>query len=121
MGNPGPLGASNSALLAMAYHRLGQRDLARRRLDKIDQLDWRSLERWPSADSWWQRSDFLVLKREAVELCTGKPAPDDPWLRENRSRAYAQLGDSVKAAAEHQAAAAARSDSNGAAKGGPRQ
>ena len=86
-GETGPTGAINGALLAMAYHRLGQRDLAKRWLDKINHLDWRSVERWPSPESWWERSDFLVLKREAVELVTGKPAPDDPWLLEGRSRA----------------------------------
>jgi tetratricopeptide (TPR) repeat protein len=108
-GEMGPLGAINGALLAMAHHRLGHRDEARRWLDKINHLDWRSVRRWPSPQSWWQRSDFLVLKREAVELITGKPAPDDPWLREERGHAYAQLGESAKAEAELQAARAARS------------
>ena len=120
-GETGPLGAINGALLAMAHHRLGQRDEARRWLDKINHLDWRSVERWPSPESWWQRSDFLVLKREAVELITGKPAPDDPWLREERGHAYAQLGESAKAEAELQAAHAARSDSSGPPKVGPSQ
>jgi tetratricopeptide (TPR) repeat protein len=111
-GEAGPGGAINGALLAMAHHRLGHREEAKRWLDKINHLDWRSVERWPSPEDWWQRSDFLVLKREAVELITGKPAPDDPWLREERARAYTQLGEPAKAEAELQAAHAARSDSS---------
>jgi serine/threonine protein kinase len=112
-GEAGPMGAINGALLAMAYHRLGQRDEAKRWLDKINQLDWRSVGRWPSPESWWERSDFLVLKREAVELITGKPAPEDPWLREDRGRAYDQLGESAEAEAERRAARTARSDARG--------
>jgi serine/threonine protein kinase len=120
-GETGPLGATNGALLAMAHHRLGQREEAKRWLDKINHLDWRSVERWPSPESWWERSDFLVLKREAVELITGKPAPDDPWLREERGHAYAQLGETAKAEAERQAAHAARTDLSGLQKVGPSQ
>jgi tetratricopeptide (TPR) repeat protein len=117
-GETGPQGALDGALLAMAYHRLGQRDEARRWLDKINQLDWRTVRRWPSPESWWECSDFLVLKREAAELITGKPAPDDPWLREERGRAYTQLGEPAKAEVEFQAARAARSDSSGTPKAG---
>jgi eukaryotic-like serine/threonine-protein kinase len=116
----GPIAALNAALLAMAYHRLGQHDEASRWLDKIIPLDWRSLGRWTSSE-WWDRSDFLVLKGEAIELITGKPAPDDPWLREDRARAYAQLGEKAKAEAELQAARAARSNSSDVQKGGPRR
>ncbi len=120
-GETGPIGAINGALLAMANHRLGQHDEAKRWLHKLNQLDWRSVERWPSPESWWERSDFLVLKREAVELITGKPAPIDPLLREGRSHAYAQLGESAKAEAERQAAHAARADSSAPQKVGPSQ
>jgi serine/threonine protein kinase/tetratricopeptide (TPR) repeat protein len=107
-GETGALGALNGALLAMAHFRLGRHEEARRWLDKVDCLDWRSIGQWPTAEAWWQRSDFLVLKREAVELITGKPAPDDPWLREERGHAYALLGEAAKAEAELQAACAAR-------------
>jgi tetratricopeptide (TPR) repeat protein len=120
-GEAGPLGAIDGAVLVMAYHRLGQRDEASRWLEKINQLDWRSVVRWPSPESWWERSDFLVLKREAVELCTGSPAPEDPWLREDRGRAYTQLGEPAKAEAEFQAAHTVRSDLSGLQKAGPRQ
>jgi tetratricopeptide (TPR) repeat protein len=108
-GEAGAPGALYGALCAMAYQRLGQRDEARRWLDKINQIDWRSVARWPS---WWECSDFLVLKREAAELITGKPAPDDPWLREVRGRAYTELGEPAKADAEFKAAHAARSGSD---------
>ncbi len=119
-GEAGPMGALSGAVFAMAYHRLGQHDLARHWLEKINQVDWRSVGQWPSPESWWEPSDFLVLKREAVELITGKPAPDDPWLREARGRAYTQLGEPDKAEAEFQAAQAARSDSSRPQKSGPR-
>jgi eukaryotic-like serine/threonine-protein kinase len=109
----GPTGAVSMAVLAMAQHRVKHREEAARWLAKLDRLDWRSVGRWPSPASWWQRSDFLVLKREAVELITGKPAPDDPWLRSDRGHAYTQLGESAKAQTEFQAARAARSDLSG--------
>ena len=120
-GETGPQGALDEALLAMAYHQVGNHDEARRWLDKINQLDWRSAGRWPSPESWWERSDFLVLKRDAAELITGKPARDDPWLREARARAYAQLGEPAQAKVEMQAAHAARSDSSDPRKAVPRQ
>ena len=120
-GETGPLGALNGALLAMAQFRLGRHEEARRWLDKINRLDWRSVERWPSPESWWQRSDFLVLKREAVGLITGKPAPDDPWLREERADAYTRLGEPAKAEAELQAACAARTDPTSPRHTSPRQ
>jgi eukaryotic-like serine/threonine-protein kinase len=109
-GETGPQDAISAALLAMAYHRLGQHAEARRWLEKINGVDWRSVKVWPSPESWWDRSDFLVLKRESIELITGKTAPDDPWLREERGRAYVQLGEPAKAEVEFQGACAARTD-----------
>jgi serine/threonine protein kinase len=103
-GDNGPVAAIDAAILAMAHHRLGQTGEARRRLDEIAGIDWRAIERWPDPQAWWQRSDFLVLKREAIELFTGKPPADDPWLRRRRGEAYAQLGQTLKAEAELRAA-----------------
>ena len=50
-----------------------------------------------------------MLKREAIELFTGKPPADDPWLRVERGQAYEQLGEVPKAEAEVRAADAAGS------------
>ncbi len=108
-GNNGPLAAIDAALLAMAHHRLGQAAEARRRLDEIARIDWRAVEHWPDPQAWWQRSDFLVLRREAIELLTGKTPADDPWLRRRRGEAYEQLGQAPEAQAELRAADAADS------------
>jgi serine/threonine protein kinase len=103
-GDVGEMAALNAAVLAMAHHRLGQTAEAARRLETVVHNDWRAIERWPDPQAWWQRSDFLVLKREAIELITGKPAPEDPWLRKRRGDAYAKLGQTAKADAELHAA-----------------
>jgi serine/threonine protein kinase len=108
-GGHAPLAAIDAAVLAMAHHRLGQTVEAQRRLDEIARIDWRAVERWPDPQAWWQRSDFLVLKREAIELLTGKPPSDDPWLRRRRGEAYEQLGQAPEAQAELRAADAAGS------------
>ena len=102
-GEDGPLAALNAAVLAMAHHRLGQTADTRRQLDAIRRIDWRAIEKWHDIQDWWQRSDFLVLKREAIELITGKSAPDDPWLRRRRGEAYAKLGRTDKADVEFRA------------------
>ncbi len=108
-GGDGPLAAIDAAVLAMAHHQLGQSDEARRRLEEIARIDWRAVERWPDPQAWWQRSDFLVLKREATELLTGKPLAEDPWLHRRRGEAYDQLGHASEAEAEVRAADAAGS------------
>ena len=114
----GPFEALNGSILTMAYHRLGQHDEAKRWLARIIEIDWQAVGHWPSPASWWDRSDFLTLKREAIELVTGKPAPDDPWLRELRAGAYAQLNEPAKADAERAAANTARSGPGGSRKTG---
>jgi tetratricopeptide (TPR) repeat protein len=103
----GPLGALDAAVLAMAHHGLGQTGEAARQLEVLAHHDWQAVERWPDSQDWWKRSDFLVLKREAIELITGKPAPEDPELRRRRGRAYSLLGQTALAEAEFRAAAAA--------------
>jgi tetratricopeptide (TPR) repeat protein len=113
------LGALATAVLAMAEHRLGRVDEAARRLEAISRIDWRTIERWPEPQAWWDRADFLVLKREAIELGTGRPAPEDPELRRRRGRAYAQLGRTAKAESEFRAAEAASPKSSGPAGSAP--
>jgi serine/threonine-protein kinase len=108
-GAPGPLGALDEAVLAMAHHRLGHTEAAKRRIDALSRLDWEAIERASESQDWWQRADFLTLKREAIATVTGRSAPDDPGLRQRRGRAYAQLGQSAKAEAEFRAAGAAAS------------
>src|SRR5204863_6014497 len=109
----------DAAVLAMAHHRLGQSGEAARRLDEITRIDWRAIERWPDPQAWWERSDFLMLKREAIERVTGKPAPEDPELRRRRGHAYAQLGQAAKAEAEFRAAEAASPKDSGPARSSP--
>jgi serine/threonine protein kinase len=103
----GPIPALDEAVLAMAHHKLRHTNEAKAHLDEISRIDWRSIEGWPEPQNWWQRSDFLVLKREAIELLTGKPAPEDPWLHRRRGEAYTKLGQSSKADAEFRAAESA--------------
>jgi len=91
----------------MAHHRLGQADAAARRLAAITRLDWEAIEGRTEPQDWWQRADLLTLRREAIATVTGKPAPDDPKLRQRRGRAYAQLGQPARAEAEFRAAGAA--------------
>src|SRR5262249_37265472 len=69
------MGAVDAAVLAMAHHRLGQVSEAARQVGAIAAIDWQAVEGWSDPQDWWKRSDFLVLKREAIELVTGKPAP----------------------------------------------
>ncbi len=97
----GPLA---EAVLAMAHHRLDRADEAARRLAAINRLGWEAIEQRTDPQDWWQRADFLTLKREAIATVTGKPAPDDPELRIRRGRTYAQLGQTAKADAEFRAA-----------------
>jgi tetratricopeptide (TPR) repeat protein len=106
-GDSGPLAALDATVLAMAHHKLGQNAEATVQLDAISRVDWRSIEGWPEPQAWWQRADFLVLKRETIGLLTGKPAPDDPLLHRRRGEAYTKLGQSSQADAEFRAAEAA--------------
>src|SRR5262249_35904634 len=71
-------------------------------------LSWASS--WPLPQFLTERTDCLALRREAVELLTGRPAPDDPELHRQRGAAYSKLGLSAKAEAEYQAARAAGSN-----------
>jgi serine/threonine protein kinase len=103
-GEPGLLGAFDEAVLAMAYHRLGQSDAAARRLEATTRLDWETIERRTEPQDWWLRADFLTLSREAIATVTGEPAPDDAALRRRRGRALAQLGRPAQAEAEFRAA-----------------
>ncbi|MBI1917216.1 MAG: protein kinase [Planctomycetes bacterium] len=99
---------------AMAYHRLGQADKAREWFAKhggwlqktaADALAQTALQVPTSHWVYWAVPQ--ILYREAKELIEGKPAPDDPWLRLLRGRAYAKVGKSDKAEIQFQAAVAA--------------
>jgi hypothetical protein len=89
--------ALDSAVLAMAHHRLGETARAASRLDAIKVIDWNAIEQWVEPQDWWQRADFLTLRREAIELITGSTPPPDPELHRRRRQAYAQLGRPEKA------------------------
>jgi serine/threonine protein kinase/Flp pilus assembly protein TadD len=88
----------NWAVLAMAYHRLGQDDDARQWLDRVD--EW--IDRWsgnfpregvPGLPlSWWDWAELQLLRREAGTLILGHPVPDRPGMCIARGRAHAALG-----------------------------
>ncbi len=65
------------AFLAMAHHRLGHRDVARRRLDRLR-------EHQPSADpaSFWDELEIALLRSEAeAVILYDSVFPDDPFAR----------------------------------------
>jgi tetratricopeptide (TPR) repeat protein len=106
----------NYPFLAMAYHRLGRHDEARRALDEAEQ----ALNRWAQAryesgrDYWaitkgataywpiwcWDWMACQMFYREARSVLGLPPPPDDPRLHVLRARAFAGLGWPDKAAAE---------------------
>jgi serine/threonine-protein kinase len=104
---PGLQGPLDEAVLAMALHRLGRVGDAARRLQGVMRLGWDAVEQRCEPQDWWERADFVTLKREAIATVTGKPAPDDPELRKRRGRVYSQLGQTAQSVAEFQAAEAA--------------
>ena len=101
--------------LALARHKAGKIDEARAWLQKAERwyadtwgknlLDAGS--RLPKDGTWDDWAFFLILRREASETLTGKPAPADRWLTLHRGLVHAELGQPEKAEAEFQAAVAA--------------
>jgi Flp pilus assembly protein TadD len=77
--------ALNWPVLAMAHHRLGHADEARRYLEKAHDTrgdkarDIQPGEVINSKAPWFDRAEFRVLLREAEELILGSSFPDDPF------------------------------------------
>jgi len=89
--------AINYPALAMAYHRLGKADEARDALA----LAQKAIDGWTDAMvqgpvgtmpiPWFDWLECRHFYREAKQLLTGSPPPDDPRLRVIRERAMAAL------------------------------
>jgi serine/threonine protein kinase/Tfp pilus assembly protein PilF len=110
---------SNSAVLAMAYHRLGRAEEARQALGTAARRISRMIELWSDSISrgsvgptltqwfnedlaslrWWDWMPCLILYREAEALIGNRPPPDDPRLFVCRARAFAALNDKYQAGA----------------------
>jgi tetratricopeptide (TPR) repeat protein len=90
--------AWNRSVLAMAHHKLGDADLARRHLDTandaLGRQIWAMFQGGPGSlpTAWWDIVHSIVHYREAHQLIVGKPAPDDARLRIVRARAMAAVG-----------------------------
>ncbi len=108
----------NWPLLAMAHHRLGHAEEARKWLDRALE-EWRRLSPLPRspgdlqilpspADVWhkyWHDwLTFEILLREATVLITGKPPVDEVYDHVHRSLLHNLLGEKDKAEAEWQTA-----------------
>jgi tetratricopeptide (TPR) repeat protein len=97
-------------VLAMAQHRLGRRDEARRLLRTCDRA-YEAILRTSLAGGgrelavpfWETAAAFELLRREAGTLIEGRDAPNPPLRLLQRARAYAAIGLSEKAGAELQA------------------
>jgi hypothetical protein len=77
--------ALNWPVLAMAHHRLGHADEARRFLAKAHDTrgdparDIKPREVMSLQAEWFDRAEFQLLLREAEELILGPSFPDDPF------------------------------------------
>jgi tetratricopeptide (TPR) repeat protein len=115
------LNATEDLLLAMAYQRLGQADLARQRLQQAEQrmVEWSALglgDLPASSNNFGDQMRFEILHREAVTLIHGAPPADDPALQLHRAHAFARLGRMEEASRELAAAGeTAADDLNGLA------
>lgn len=97
-------------VLAMAQHRLGQKDAARRAIEQARAEMRRYYPRPDLGDltsSWNDWISCQLYRREAETLLEGKTS-DDPWEHLHRAKLYAQLGETDQADAEFQAAVAVR-------------
>ena len=105
---------------AIAHYRLGQAALAREWLARADRHVREDLAQALAGSgftestgdaTWWD--DWLLRMlwtRKAHELIDGKPWPDATWMRLQRARAVARVGEAEKADGELAAAVAARRD-----------
>jgi hypothetical protein len=98
-------------VLALAYHRLGRAEEARRLLREADAWYDALLRKAVAGTalqlpvpSWTTVAAFEVLRREAAELIDGTVVPVHPLMRAHRARVYTALGDQERAKAEPQAA-----------------
>ena len=90
-------GVINHSPLAMAYHRLGKSDEARRELAEADRVFTQGI--WAISEmplglmpsSWSDWLEAQLLHREATVLLTGSPPPKSPRLEALRERALAAL------------------------------
>jgi tetratricopeptide (TPR) repeat protein len=106
------------AVVAMAYHRVGQTEKARERFAQSQEHHAKSArdlfggtELHPLTP--WAVGEDVVLHREAHALITGQPLPHDPLERLFRARGYLRFGEPQKAAAEFRAAVETRPDDPG--------
>jgi serine/threonine protein kinase/Tfp pilus assembly protein PilF len=103
-------------VLAMAHHRLGHADQARRLFREADARFEGRLEEslvdptLQVAPSWHVVACYQVLRREAGQLIEGAIAALQPFMHIHRGRAYAKLGLTAEAEAEFARAVAARPD-----------
>lgn len=90
----------NMTFLAMAHHRLGQTDEARRRLAESDKVYTQATQAALKKEgfhpflwswTWWDVLEFTVLLREARTLIEGAAPKDDPNLAALQARARAFL------------------------------
>jgi tetratricopeptide (TPR) repeat protein len=96
-------GCQNYAVLAMAYHRLGQSKKAKEALGEAGRVIDRGLDvllRGPAGTlpmRWYNWLECWLLYREAKTLIDGSPPADDPRWHVARANAFIALGDQKKA------------------------
>ena len=87
---------------AIVHHRLGQAALAREWLARSDQHLRDDLDEALAGAGFTQSGDFswwddwllrMIWTREAHELVDGKAWPDATWMRQQRARALARVGE----------------------------
>jgi Flp pilus assembly protein TadD len=103
-----PARAMNYLVLAMALHRSGESDAARKELEnsrkELGQWTQRALfsrDRLVLWDQWYDWAEFLLNHGEAHRLIERAPPPEDPRQHVLRGRALAALGRQDQADAEY--------------------
>ncbi len=77
--------ALNRVVLALAHGKRGEMDVARRVLETTHRQAARNSPRLPGADAigadaeWWDRADYLILRREVDALILDSQFPRDPF------------------------------------------
>src|SRR5262249_25596629 len=95
--------AFGAAALAVAHHRLGHAEEARRWLARTEDLNATMMRVFASPEpvrNWYGAIEHAAAYRWAATVVTGQRPPPDPLERLYRSRMYARLGDKAKAKAE---------------------